>query len=177
MLDAVLSPNWGDRYYSCDSRWAPGEVMSLMRDGSGNAHSIVFAEAGVFARGFNHESILSRYRRKSAESWPGLLDGVPEATVCFWPETADAAWCGDNFAPGPDGGGAAALFQLLLDGSPEVYQSFAEDCHETDLDLHAVRHVYVLRPFASDVVRTLNPKLELAELAGCIAEVGYRAGM
>jgi hypothetical protein len=44
-LDAMLSPEWEWRYYSFDAHWAPGEQMASMRDGSGDAWSIVFAFA------------------------------------------------------------------------------------------------------------------------------------
>ena len=36
MLDAILSPNWDSRYYSFDSKWAEGEMMASMRNGSGD---------------------------------------------------------------------------------------------------------------------------------------------
>ncbi|GLW52200.1 hypothetical protein [Kitasatospora phosalacinea] len=199
MLDAVLAPVWADRCYSCDSRWAPGEVMASMRDGSGNAYRIVFSAAGAFATGFDHESALSPYRPGPGlgRPWPGLLDGVPEAfraqlaepafcdgdgdgvpeaTVCFWREAADPAWHTGNPAPAPDDGGAARLFGVLLDGSPEAYRSFAEEYYEVDVALDAVRHVYALRPLTRQVVRALNPHLELAAPAGDVAEIGYPTG-
>jgi hypothetical protein len=46
MLDAIMSPEWEWRYYSFDSRWGPGEEMASMRNGSGDAYSIVFSSAG-----------------------------------------------------------------------------------------------------------------------------------
>ncbi|WAL70202.1 hypothetical protein OU787_01065 [Kitasatospora sp. YST-16] len=199
MLDAVLSPIWANRYYSCDSRWAPGEVMASMRDGYGNAYRIVFSAGGAFATGFDHESALSPYLQFPEQAWPGLFDGVPEAfqaqlaepafcdedgvpeaTTCFWREATDSTWRTGNPAPDPDGheddGGAAWLFDVLLDGSPEAYRSFAEKYYEADVDLDAVRHVYALRPLTQEVVHALNPQLELAALAGDVAEIGYPSG-
>ncbi|WP_033216067.1 hypothetical protein [Kitasatospora phosalacinea] len=196
VLDAILSPVWEDRYYSCDSRWAPRETMASMRDGCGNEYSIVFTAAGAFARGFDHESALSPAGRGAAGPWPGLLGGVPEAfraqveepafsdgegwleaTVCFWREAADTAWRASEPAPVPGGGdedgGAAGLFELLLDGRPEAYRSFAEEYYEVGVDLEAVRHVYAQRPLTREVVRALNPELDLTELAEDIAEIGY----
>ncbi|QKW23425.1 hypothetical protein HUT16_33940 [Kitasatospora sp. NA04385] len=204
MLDAVLSPIWADRYYSCDSGWAPGEVMASMRDGCGNAYSIVFTAAGAFARGFDHESPLSPAGRGVPGPWPGLLDGVPEAfraqveepafsdgdgrleaTVCFWREAADTAWRtgapelppdGGDEDGGEEDGGAVRLFALLLDGAPEAYRGFAEEYYETEVDLDAVRHVYALRPLTREVVRALNPELDLADLAEDVAEIRYPTG-
>jgi len=100
--------------------------------------------------------------------------------VCFWGQAADTAWRAGAPAPVPGGveedGGAAWLFELLLDGSPEAYRSFAEECYEADVDLDAVRHVYALRPLTQEVVSALNPELDLADLAGDIAEIGYPTG-
>ena len=36
MLEAILLPEWEYRYYSFNARWAEGEQMGSMRDGSGN---------------------------------------------------------------------------------------------------------------------------------------------
>ncbi|MGW4809190.1 hypothetical protein [Kitasatospora sp. NPDC004272] len=201
VLDAALSPNWADRYHSCDSQWAPGEVMASKRNGSGDAYaySIVLTAAGAFARGFDHESALSPAGRGSAGLRPGLLDRLPEvfrtqaeksafsdgngqleATVGFWPQAADTARRAGEPAPAPgdaeEDGGAAWLFALLLDGSSEAYRSFAEECYEVDVTLGAVRHPYVLRPFTQEVVRVFSPELDLADLAGDIAEIGHPIG-
>jgi hypothetical protein len=149
MLDAILSPEWENRYFSFDSRWSPAEEMAAMRDGSGNEYSIVFSPAGAYARGFDHESSMTPYRVTPPAPWPGLLDGVPEvfrpqvtepafsdgatyrATVCFWREQADTAWRAGDIEPLPEGmeddGSAEWLFDVLLDGRPERYQQFAEE--------------------------------------------------
>ncbi|WP_436777173.1 hypothetical protein [Yinghuangia sp. YIM S09857] len=192
MLDAIMSPDWESRYYSFDSRWAPGEELASMRNGSGDDYSIVFSAAGAFARGYDHESPMSRTSRP----WRGLVDAVPEdlvtqvtepafcdadgtlrATVCFWRESPDSAWhCGDVVPPagaGPEADGAAWLFALLVDGRPEAYREFAEDYYETEIDLDAVRHVFALRPLTQDLVTRLNSEVSLEDLADDQAEIGY----
>ncbi|RKE22064.1 hypothetical protein BX266_5476 [Streptomyces sp. TLI_171] len=115
MLDAVLSPEW----QSYETRWAPGEEIASMRDGSGNDYVIVFSATGVYAQACNHESPISAYRVSPPTPWPGLFDslaevfrslaqepvfedssGVPRATVCLWRERTDCAWrCGDVLVP------------------------------------------------------------------------------
>lgn len=196
MLDAIMSPEWESRYYSFDSHWAPGEEMASMRDGSGNAYSIVFSQVGAYARGFDHESPMSPYRVTPPTPWPGLFDGLPEVfrphaaepafsapdgtpfvTVCFWRERTDTEWRSGNAGPLPPGvkddGSAEWLFDVLLDGRPEAYQEFAEEYYEADVDIEAVRHVYALRPLTPDVVASLNPEVELSELEEDLAQIGY----
>jgi hypothetical protein len=112
MLDAVLSPEWQYRWYSFDAHWAPGEEMASMRNGSGDAYSIVFGSAGVFIRGFDHESPMSPYALTPPRPWPGVIDDVPDvfaecvsepafslpelgvlaATACLWRQVDDDRW-------------------------------------------------------------------------------------
>lgn len=191
-LDAIMSPEWESRYYSFDSRWAPGRQMASMRDGSGDAWSIVFSPAGAFIRGFAHESPMSPARNRS-ELWPGLVDGVPEvfsgdvaqpafsadgtleATVCLWRQYGDDRWhTGDiAFPAGADPDGAHGLFEVLVDGGVDAYRRFAEDYYETAVDPEAAGEIVGLRPLTDDLVRRLNADLVVADVAEDLAEIGY----
>ena len=42
LLEAIISPEWEDRYFSYDSDWAEDEEMASMRDGEGNSWFLVF---------------------------------------------------------------------------------------------------------------------------------------
>jgi hypothetical protein len=53
MLDAILSPEWEYRYYSCNGKWAPGETMASMRNGSGDGYFILFNGHGAAIKGFD----------------------------------------------------------------------------------------------------------------------------
>lgn len=194
MLDAIMSPEWESRYYSFDSRWAPGEQMASMRNGSGDTWSIVFSSAGAFIRGFDHESPMSPANNDGG-LWPGLVDGVPDvfsacvaepafsfdgrlqATVCLWRQQGDDRWhAGDpGFPAGADPDGATRLFQVLVEGSPAAYRHFAEDYYETAVDLEAVGEIFAVHPLTDDLVRCLNPDLVVADLADDLAEIGYPA--
>jgi hypothetical protein len=194
MLDAILSPDWEDRYYSMNANWADGEEMASMRNGSGNEYSIVFSTAGAYIRGFDHESPMSPYGN-DAEPWPGVIDevpelfkpfveesaftdedGVPVVTACLWRGATDDRWHHGTIdfpdrAVDPDG--ATGLFELLVDRSPEAFQRFAEDYYEVPVDLEAVSQVYTLRPLSPELVSLLNPEVSLTGLAQDISEVGY----
>lgn len=194
MLDAILSPDWESRYYSFNASWADGEEMASMRNGSGDEYSIVFSAAGVYVRGFCHESPMSPYGNDS-EPWPGVIDevpdlfkpfveepaftdeeGVPVVTACLWWGPTDERWHHGTIefpegAVDPDG--ATSLFGLLVDRSPEAFQRFAEDYYEVSIDLGAVSQVHALRPLDQELVSLLNPEVSLADLAQDISEIGY----
>ncbi|MEU8618152.1 hypothetical protein [Streptomyces sp. NPDC048623] len=190
MLEAVLSPEWADRYYSF------AEDTASMRDGQGDAYRIVFSEAGAYVEGFAHEAPMSPWARTDVpEVWPGVLDSVPDAfrpyvsepedgevapavTACLWRAPADPAWRAGtiDFPAGRGDGepdGADRLFELLVDRSAEAYAEWAADYYETEVDAAAVRHVLALEPLTREVVAALNPDVSLADLAEDIAEIGY----
>jgi hypothetical protein len=194
VLDLVLCEEPASRYHAFDARWSETEEAALMDDGSGDAYSIVFSPAGVYARGFAHESSMSPYANEFGHTWPGMFDGLPEVfheamdepafadqdgrrlvTVCFWRRTEDEEWsCGP--VEKNDDDGAEALFELLVDPRPEAYLTFAEEYYERALDLEAVRHVYALMPLTEYVVTSLNRERQLADLKDEIAEIGYPRG-
>ncbi|GLW75202.1 hypothetical protein Kpho02_74990 [Kitasatospora phosalacinea] len=194
MLDAILSPDREGRYHSFDAGWADGEEMASMRNGLGDEYSIVFSAAGACVRGFDREAPMSPYNN-DGEPWPGVIDEVPEVfepfvaepaftdeddvpvvTACLWREVTDDRWRHGaiDFPTGRyDPDGAAGLFELLVDPSPEAFQRFAEEYYEVPVDLEAVRAVYALQPLSQQLVSSLNAEVTLADLAGDIAGIGY----
>ncbi|MFD8378324.1 hypothetical protein ACFV2X_07185 [Streptomyces sp. NPDC059679] len=194
MLEAVLSPEWADRYYSFDAHWSETETMASMRNGSGDEYSIVFSAAGAYIRGFAHESPMSPYAGDGP--WPGVLDDVPEVfracveepafsdedgmpviTTCIWREPGDDGWktgtidFPEEATGDPDG--AEYLFRLLVDRSAEAFQRWAEDYYEAPVNVRAVRHVLSSRPLTKGMVSALNPEITLTDLAGDITQIGY----
>jgi hypothetical protein len=62
---------------------------------------------------------------------------------------------------------------VVADGRPEAYVTFAENVFEVALELDAIRHVYAQLPLTEEVVRSLNPEVQLSDLKDDIAEIGY----
>ncbi|MDV5146836.1 hypothetical protein R1T08_22250 [Streptomyces sp. SBC-4] len=201
MLEAVLSPEWESRYYSFDAHWSETEQLASMKDGQGDEYTIVLSQAGAFARVFAHESPLSPFGELAdGQTWPGVLDGLPDAfreylaepaftdedgihvtTACLWRETGDTVWqtgpveypdLGDD-ASQEDPDGSGRLLHLLVDRSAEAYAEWASDYYETEVDLEAVRRVLALTPLTAELVAALNPDVTLADLAEDVQEIGY----
>lgn len=193
VLDAVLSPEWDVRYFSFDARWAEGEQLASMRNGSGDEYSFTFTPAGTYGRGFDHESELSAFLRRPPRVWPGLLEPVPDVlrpaadepaftmgdvpsvTVALWRLDGAAAWSHgvpvDADLPDGDDGGTWLFDEL--DGNPRTYAAFALEYYDRTLDLAAVQHVFAHRPLTDDVVRTLNADVTLADVAADLQAIGY----
>jgi hypothetical protein len=188
-LDAICSPEWQDRYYSFNSRWAEGEQMGSMRDGCGDGFFALFNAAGCFLKGFAHEAPMSPYGRQPKGVWPGVLESVPaefaeclnepafdmeDTTFCIWRRCSDQSWQRGTieFPAGADPDGSQTLLSAL-DGKAATYQVWAEDYYERTVPLAAVRHVYAHKPLTDQLIQDLNPEASLEELAADIEEIGY----
>lgn len=201
MLDAILSPEWQYRYYSFNSKWAPGEQMGSMRNGSGDDLSALFTKDGCFLKGFDHNSDMTPFREDPPLLWPGLLDDVPDefasglnepafmmdhTTFCIWRKHTDDRWHRGaiefppvqlDFAGKPRDPDGSEYLLSPYDGNPETYLTFARHYFGgltgENLKLEHVEHVYDHKPLTDELVREINPDLALADLAGDIEEIGY----
>ncbi|MFF3685917.1 hypothetical protein [Streptomyces sp. NPDC002187] len=192
VAEVVLNPG-AYRCYSFDAKWSETEEIFSMRNGSGDEFDIVFSPAGAYIRGFDHESPMSPYADDSV--WPGVLDSVPEVfrayvqepaftdedmprvTFCLWREADDDRWHTGriDFPAGSDPDGSEWMLDLLVDRTPEVFKSFAEDYYERPVDLEAVRHIYEQGPLRQDVVVQLNPDVSLSDVTKVAEAMGYPA--
>jgi hypothetical protein len=191
MLDAIMSREWEYRYYSFNSKWADGEQMASMRDGSGDGYYILFNSQGAFLKGFAHESPMSPWNKDQEQVWPGVLDEVPsefaayltepafsmhDTTFCLWRRHADSEWQSGNIEyPADDDPDGAEDLLSMLTGSPSDYQQFAESYYEVTLPLSTIEHIYQQRSLTDEVVAQLNPETDLAALKDDIEEIGYPA--
>lgn len=186
MLDAILSADWESRCYSFNSKWADGELMASMRDGSGDQWFAIFTEDGVALHGLAHESPM--YRQGSP--WPGIWDSLPSAfasfrvepafdtensTFCIWRLQSDSAWQRGqvDFLDGIDDPDGSAELLSILDGFPETYRAWASAYFECELPVEAVAAIYEHTPLTTELVRALNINASLKVLQSDIAEIGY----
>lgn len=191
LLDAILCPEWEYRRHSFDARWAPGEAMASARDGAGDGYFLWFGEPGAILKGFARESPAWSGPADPDRPPPGVFDRVPDAfarflaepaftiadsTFCIWRRPGDPAWqAGGGAPPGDEDHDGSAELLALLDGDPDRYRAWAEDYFETEVPRRAVDHIYAHQPLTGPVVHALNPELDIADLAGDLAEIGYPA--
>jgi hypothetical protein len=188
-LDAILMPEWDNRYYSFNSKWAENEQMASMRNGQGDGWYCGFGLVGVFLKGFDHESEMSPWRTEIPKVWPGVLDAVPDAfksfatepafsmedtTFCLWRGIQDAQWNAGkiSFPAGDDPDGSAWML-AILDGNPNTYKSWAEDYYACPVSLSAVQQIYEHAPLTAELVQELNATIKLAALLADASEIGY----
>ncbi|MFO0819990.1 MAG: hypothetical protein U1A77_18720 [Pirellulales bacterium] len=185
MLDAILCPDWDGRYYSFDARWAKGEEMGSMRNGSGDELFALFNDYGCFLKGFVHDSPLAAASPPAASFYAGLPQqlsacateaafSTDDVTFCLWRSDADARWNHHAIElPNDDDADGSAYLLSPLDGNPETYWLWAEEYYETDVALHAVKAIYERQRLTDELVRTLNPDLNLKQLKEDLRTIGY----
>ena len=195
---AVLEIVQGSDYaYYTYGEWGDDEA-ALMSNGSGDEYTIVFSDAGVFIRVFDHESEMSPYGDEDHALWPGLIDGLPPqfrpylaepafcnegtltATAVLWRRSSDDRWhagAGITFPPSrgpydtsPDG---ADQLAILCDDIVDRYVDFAADYYEIEVDRTAVAHVVAMRPLTAAVVQALNPDASFTDVNDSVAQIGY----
>lgn len=188
MLDAVLSPEWEDRYYSFDSRWAPGEQMASMRNGSGDHSFMLFVADGCVVKTFDHELgvdpgagglasqltalIPAQYREFLTE--PAFsMDAVSSIA---WVDPTERQW--RLALPGTPEVGRRAddLLSLLSSGDPAAYVAWAREYHEVNVPLKAVQAVFRHQPLTHELVAALNDDLTLGDVMADANEIGYPTG-
>jgi hypothetical protein len=188
-LDAIISPEWDYRYYSFNSKWAEGEMMASMRNGSGDEYFILFNSYGAIMKGFAHESSMSPWANDLEEPWPGVLDEVPnefrefvtepafsmaETTFCIWRRNLDQSWqVGQIEYPEEDDPDGSEDLLFILDGEPATYREFAEQYYERAIYLSAVTHIYEQKSLTSDILEMLNAEVVLENLKSDLEEIGY----
>jgi hypothetical protein len=195
LLDAIIYPEWQNRYYSFDAGWCVGEQMGSMRNGSGDDFFALFNAAGCCLKGFAHEALMSPYRDDGTiQIWPGIIDPVPEefatylqepafsvsdTTFCIWRRYGDAGWQRGRIEFPPNHRDPDGSEDLLspLDGDPETYQAWAEKYYERPVSLGAVRQIYDHEPLTIELINRLKPDLSFEDLQADIDEIGYPAGI
>lgn len=198
MVEAIVHPNWENRYFLFDSTWATGEEMASFDNGQGDQYWIVFSCVGAYICGFDHHSPMSPFRQKDHKPWPGMIDtvpnefqrfveepafsyrddieGVPLVTVCLWRGKDDDKWhYGDIAFPRvEDPDGAGHLFWLLNYRGVDDYIGWAEEYYEKPIDAESVAALFRGKPLTKQIVQALNAEITLEELEKDIEQIGYK---
>lgn len=186
MVEAIVSPEWDDRYYSFNVRWGTGEEMASMRNGLGDDWFLLFGPFGAAIKGLAHESMLAGDKAFAAavqeqvpKSFFSFLSepafGMDSLSYCYWKSPEDSEWLkvsplGSTTHSKDDG--SEKFLALLLDPAAS-YVAFADWYYEKNLPLESVERIYGHEPLTEELVVALNPELAIAEAKAFAAEIGY----
>jgi hypothetical protein len=186
MLDAIIAPDWEDRYYSYNQKWCVGEEMASMRNGSGDDWFILFGEFGAAIKGLDHESkiagnsILSKeVERQLPKSFSTFYKepafGMDWLSFCYWCESTQSSWekvihPDTTYSEMADG---SLEFLSLLYEPASSYQEFASWYYEREISLEFIEKIYSHHTITEQIVHALNPELSIALAKEFAAEIGY----
>jgi hypothetical protein len=186
ILDAIVSPEWEDRYYSYDKNWSDDEEMASMRNGSGDEWFILFAPFGVAIKGLDHESKVadnSDFKKEIAIQLPASFEpfynepafGMDSISYCYWCELDAPYWKkvihpDDEFSNESDG---SIEHLSLLYEKTSSYLEFADCYYEIELPLNIVEKIYALTPLTNQMVKSLNGNLGFETAIEFAKEIGY----
>ena len=175
MLDAIIEPEWEDRYYSFNSKWAEGEEMGSFRDGQGDHVFALFNMAGCWIKGFTHEEplrvsleiLLAQVPTEFASCLTEPAFMIEDTTFCLWRKYDDVNW--------QIMGLKKSMNMLgLPDGRPQSYLDQASDYFERDdLPIDSIQAIYSHHPLSEDLVQSLNPEIILVDVEEDKIEIGY----
>jgi len=182
VLDAILSQNWGYRYYSYNAKWAENEEFFEMRDGSGNQILILFRPDGCVINGFAHES-QQQEKGLLTQDLPSIFDEFifdePVKTIgttfCIW-TTEEKKWQVGQIENYEDN---SAKMLWIFDGNPQTYLDWATDYFEesfkeTGIPLETVSKIYAGQTLTEEMVLRIVEDIEdWEQLKSDLIEIGY----
>ncbi|MGO4263252.1 hypothetical protein [Lysobacter sp. TAB13] len=186
MLDALLSPEWEDRYYSYNAAWFEGQEMASMRNGHGDEWFLLFDEAGAALKGYAHEyspfngpALYQAIRAQVPAAFRNFLDepafDMEHASFCYWRGRQDLAWSKVShpslaLANGDDGSG---VFLALLVEPASAYCDYALGYFEQEISNDSVQSLYDHTPLTPELVRSIDPDADLSQVRAAADEIGY----
>jgi hypothetical protein len=189
MLDAIICPEWEDRYYSFNASWSNGEEMGSMRNGCGDDWFILFGDFGSAIKGLAHETSIAgdkifahEVQRQVPQAFSSFLAepafGMDWLSYCYWRRPEDRDW---HKVVHPD-----PMFSETDDGSVEYlallyepaisYQEFANWYYEVAPPLVAIESVYEHVHLTESLVKSLNSEVTITQAQEAALEIGYRVG-
>lgn len=189
MLDAIICPEWEDRYFSFDAHWGEDEQMGSMRNGGGDEWFILFGPFGAAIKGFAHESEMAsndqfakEVQRQLPQSFSTFLHepafSMQRVTYCYWRALNDMTWRRailPNATKAKVEDGSAEYLALLTEPAAS-YVEYANWYYELDIPLEIVEKIYAQQPLNRTLIDALNESATDDEVEEFAAEIGYPMG-
>jgi hypothetical protein len=172
-LDIIFCEEDWLRYHMFDNQWDKNISLATIDNGAGDVLFIIFTEAGIIMKGFDHESFLSPHAREEFEVYPGIYDQTPhsllkyledeplekeEVTFCIWRETGASSWeMGDVHIPNGEDDGSEFLLGAIYTTADE-YIEWAECYYEQTIQKEIVKQIYSELPINEEMINCLNPE-------------------
>ena len=182
MLDAILSPEWEDRYFSFDRAWIAYARMASARSGSGDEAFMLFSGGECVFGQLLHEVpaclSLTEVRATGTANHSPLLEEFLAEPAFSTDHLTEVGWCvaGSRHWVVVQPFGellADSLFQLLFQGDASQYAAWASDMFELPVPETVAELVFQHTPLTPLLVQALNPEADWESVCGEAARMGY----
>jgi len=172
LLEAILSPDWDDRYYSYNAHWDEGEEMASMRDGEGNRWFIWFkdnlAALAVYTTAAGMTEDLEQIIQEFPSEYQSFIKepafSIKQSSALWYIE--DKTWIKRGLEDGSISDELAILEWTAAD-----YKKWAEGYYEVDLDAALIQQI-MDGNYSEEIVFGLNPEADLELLQDDLQEIG-----
>ena len=182
VIEAIITEDWLDRYYSYNSKWADQEEFSEKRNGQGDSLQILFHRDGCVINGMTHD-YYPRDKSKLTEGLPEIykefIFGEPVhsigTTFCIWTNDQNIWQIGntDNH-----NNGSEEMLEIF-DGDPNTYMAWAADYYEdkfiiNENTLNVITDIYQGKLLTKSMAISINKAIShWTQLQEDLREIDY----
>ncbi len=175
LLDAIIEQELQYRYFSYNSNWSDTEEMGSLRDGCGGEWFLWFSGELVGYKCLSPEDGLMSELEEVKESASGAFHSFITEPA-FSMDQATCIWFLENSKWVKYGKPVNWLIDLqaITGWKASDYREWATEYYEREIDLEAVEKI-LGGEFSEEIVKTLNPDIEMSELLEELPEIGINS--
>ncbi|MGZ4098891.1 MAG: hypothetical protein ACXVNM_08430 [Bacteroidia bacterium] len=168
VLDAIVSQEPENRYYTYNAHWGEGEEIFEMRNGEGDQLLILFRDDGCVINGFCHESkqpLITMVTKGLPPVFNEFIFGEPiksiGTTFCIW-WYEKSKW---RINKATDSNACIKEMLYVFDGNPATYTNWANEYYtnsyrEPGISTGIVQKLYNEEPLTKEMVLTVINKVK-----------------
>lgn len=172
LLDAIIEQERQYRYFSYNTNWSDSEEMGSLRDGCGGEWFLwVSGEIAGYKCFSPEDGLMSDFDLVKSNAPEGYKEFFAEPA--FSMDHATCIWYVENSEWVKHGKPVNWLIDLedISNWSAKGYHAWATDYYEQDIDLATVEQIFGGQ-LNEQLVRKLNPDIEMGELLDELSEIG-----
>ena len=172
LIEAIVSPDWEDRYYSYNSKWGTNIEMASMRNGSGDEWFLWINNDYVAFKLLDHESgLLDDIDSIKNKFPPEFLQFVEEPAFSINQSTSLWYLRNSNWNKFDKNELIAKEYADVFNWTPENYKNWADEYYDIDINIVAIENI-MSGKISNEEIQLINTDLEYNDLKDEIEEIG-----
>lgn len=178
LVEAILAPDWEDRYFSFNANWSDEAMLASMRDGQGSEWFALIDDNGIIIAAHlpapAHPNVLEElplhWQGEDFMQEPAFQNVIEYGNFCAYKTDSDATW---TIHSSPDTASQLDDYFFASNGDIAAYYDFAVDYYEReDLDLDSLRKIIDSPTISLLDILALDPDSDTSTLLDDLQEIG-----